>query len=72
MGPIFFKPVAYTLEVLKMRGSTVAVIYLVVMVVVIFALDFAFFRNRFWERLIANIGVVLLFVAFYWRFFRQP
>jgi hypothetical protein len=25
----------------------------------------------FWERLIANIGIVLLFAAFYLRFFRH-
>jgi hypothetical protein len=37
-----------------------------VMVAVIVAVDVAFFRNHFRERLIANIGVVLLFAAFYW------
>jgi uncharacterized membrane protein len=55
-----------------MRASTLVVIYVVLMIVVIFALDFAFFRNRFWERLMANIGVVLLFAAFYLRFLRRP
>ena len=54
-----------------MRASTaVVVVYVVVMVAVILGLDFAFFRNRFWERLIANIGVVLVFAAFYLRFLR--
>jgi hypothetical protein len=28
-----------------------------------------FFRNRFWARLMANVGIVLLFGAFYLRFF---
>ncbi len=46
--------------------------YLAAMIVVIVALDVAFFRNRFWERLIANIGIVLVFAAFYMRFFRNP
>ncbi len=55
-----------------MRSSTAVVLYVVVMVVVVFALDIAFFRNRFWERLIANIGVVLVFAAFYLRFIRNP
>jgi hypothetical protein len=55
-----------------MRGPIVAVLYLVLMVAIIFGLDFAFFRNRFWERLIVNIGVVLVFVAFYFRFVRRP
>ncbi len=45
-------------------------LYVVVMVAVIVGLDFAFFRNRFWERLMVNVGVVLVFGAFYLRFFR--
>jgi preprotein translocase subunit SecE len=50
-------------------GRQVAVaLYVVAMAAVIVGLDVAFFRNRFWERLIANIGVVLVFVAFYLRF----
>jgi hypothetical protein len=50
-------------------GREVAVaLYLVAMVAVIAGLDVVFFRNRFWERLIGNIGVVLVFVAFYLRF----
>jgi len=47
-------------------------LYVVAMVAVIVGVDLAFFRNRFWERLMANIGVVLLFAAFYFRFFRRP
>jgi hypothetical protein len=54
-------------------GRQVAVaLYLVAMVAVIVGVDFAFFRNRFWERLTANIGVVLVFAAFYLRFLRRP
>jgi hypothetical protein len=54
-----------------MRGSIV-VLYLIVMVAVIFGLDFALFRNRFWERLMVNIGIVLVFAAFYLRFVKRP
>jgi hypothetical protein len=43
---------------------------LVVMAAIIFGVDFAFFRNRFWERLGMNIGLVLVFAAFYWRFLK--
>jgi hypothetical protein len=54
-------------------GRQVAVaLYVVAMVAVIVGVDFAFFRNRFWERLTANIGVVLVFAAFYWRFLKHP
>jgi hypothetical protein len=42
-----------------------AVLYAVAMAAVIVGVDFAFFRNRFWERLIVNIGIVLVFGAFY-------
>ena len=54
-------------------GRQVAVaLYVVAMVAVIVGVDFAFFRNRFWERLMANIGVVLVFASFYLRFLRHP
>jgi hypothetical protein len=45
-------------------------LYFIAMVVVIVAVDFAFFRNLFWERLMVNIGMVLVFAAFYLRFLR--
>lgn len=45
-----------------------AVLYFVVMIAVIVAVDYLFFRYRFWDRLMANIGLVLLFAAFHLRF----
>ena len=42
------------------------------MATVIVGVDFVFFRNRFWERLTVNIGIVLVFAAFYSRFLRRP
>jgi len=54
-------------------GKPVAgVLYLVVMVAVIIGLDVGFFSNRFWERLALNVGLVLVFLAFYWRFKGRP
>lgn len=47
-------------------------LYLVAMIAVIVGVDVAFFRNRFWERLIVNAGIVLVFAAFYLRFLRRP
>jgi len=44
----------------------------VAIVAVIVGVDFAFFRVRFWERLITNIGIVLVFAAFYVRFLTRP
>ncbi len=48
------------------------VVYVVAMAAVIVGVDFMFFRDRFWERLTVNIGIVLVFVAFYFRFLRRP
>jgi preprotein translocase subunit SecE len=48
------------------------VLYVVAMAALIVAVDFVFFRDRFWERLMVNIGIVLVFVAFYLRFFGRP
>ena len=53
-------------------GRNVAVaLYLVVMVGLIVGVDFVFLRNHFWERLAVNIGIVLVFAAFYLRFLRR-
>ena len=43
-------------------------IYVVVMAAVIVGVDLLFFRGQVWERLIANIGIALVFIAFYLRF----
>jgi hypothetical protein len=55
-----------------MGKQAAVVLYAVAMAAVIVAVDFAFFRNRFWERLAVNIGIVLVFGAFYFRFLRPP
>ena len=55
-----------------MGRPVAAVLYLVAMVAVIVGVDFAFFRNLFWGRLMVNLGIVLVFVAFYLRFLRRP
>jgi hypothetical protein len=52
-------------------GRQVAVaLYVLAMVAAIVGLDLLFFRNRFWERLMVNIGIVLVFAAFYLRFLK--
>jgi hypothetical protein len=55
-----------------MGGRVAIALYVVAMAAVIVGVDFVFFRNRFWERLIVNIGIVLVFAAFYLRFLRHP
>jgi hypothetical protein len=53
-----------------MGTKAISVIYVVLMVAVIVGADVLFFRNRFWERLLANVGIVLVFAAFYLRFLK--
>ncbi len=50
------------------RHMISVVLYIVVLIAVVVSVDFLFFKNRFWERLIVNIGIVLVFGAFYFRF----
>ena len=53
-------------------GRQIAVaLYVVTMVAVIVGVDLAIFRNRFCERLMVNVGIVLVFAAFYLRFLRR-
>jgi hypothetical protein len=44
-----------------------AVLYVVVLIAVVVSVDLLFFKDRFWERLMVNIGIVLVFAAFYLR-----
>jgi hypothetical protein len=54
-------------------GRQVAVVlYVLAMVAVVVGVDILFFRHHIWERLIVNVGIVLVFAAFYWRFLRRP
>lgn len=50
-----------------MGRPTTAVIFVVALAAVIVGVDFVFFRQRFWERLLVNLGIVLVFAAFYLR-----
>lgn len=45
-------------------------LYVAAMAAVVVGVDVLFFRGQghFWERLAANAGIVLVFVAFYFRF----
>jgi hypothetical protein len=54
-----------------MDKQVAGALYALAMVAVIVGLDLAFFRGRFWERLMVNVGIVLVFAAFYLRFFRR-
>ncbi|APR94630.1 hypothetical protein PATSB16_12880 [Pandoraea thiooxydans] len=53
----------------EMTKNVSVVIYVAVLIAVIVGVDVLFFRHRLWERLMANVGIVLVFGAFYLRFF---
>lgn len=40
------------------------VLYVLALVAVVVGVDVLFFRHRFWERLMVNVGIVLVFGAF--------
>jgi hypothetical protein len=48
-----------------MGSRTILLLYVGLMAAIIVAVDFLFLKNRFWERLIVNIAIVLVFGAFY-------
>jgi hypothetical protein len=49
-----------------------AVLYVLAMVAVVVGVDVLFFRHQFWPRLMVNVGIVLVFLAFYFRFLKHP
>jgi len=55
-----------------MTKNMPVLLYIVALIAVVVIVDVLFFRNRFLERLIVNIGIVLVFAAFYLRFLKKP
>ncbi len=54
-----------------MGNSAIAVLYALTIIATVVGVDLLFFRDKAWERLAANVGIVLLFGAFYFRFLRR-
>ena len=54
-----------------MRRPIAGVLYAVATACTVVAVDVLFFRHHVWERFAANIGIVLVFAAFYFRFVRH-
>lgn len=55
-----------------MGTRAVAVLYVIALVVVVVGVDVLFFRHHVLERLMVNVGIVLVFAAFYLRFVKRP
>lgn len=54
-----------------MKSQVATVLYLLLMAAVIVAVDLLFFKGRMRERLTVNVGIVLIFAAFYFRFLQR-
>ncbi len=53
-----------------MRPAAVG-LYVLALIAVVVGVDILFFRGHFLERLIVNVGIVLVFLAFYLRFLKR-
>ena len=53
-----------------MEKHVIIVIYVVLLIAIIVSVDYLFFKHYFWERLMVNTGIVLVFAAFYLRFIK--
>jgi cytochrome c oxidase subunit IV len=51
--------------------QALTVLYVLAMAAIIVAVDILVFKHQFWPRLAVNVGIVLVFVAFYFRFLRR-
>jgi hypothetical protein len=55
-----------------MGRQTAVVLYALALVAVVVGVDVLFFRHRFWERLMVNVGIVLVFAAFGLAYLKRP
>jgi hypothetical protein len=55
-----------------MGSRPATLLYLLVMVAVVVVVDWSFLRRHLGLRLAVNAGIVLVFLAVYWVFLRQP
>jgi protein-S-isoprenylcysteine O-methyltransferase Ste14 len=54
-----------------MERPVAVVVYVLALVAVVVSVDVMIFRHHIWERLIVNVGIVLVFAAFYFRFLKR-
>jgi uncharacterized protein (DUF983 family) len=52
--------------------TAIVALYVLTMVAVVVGVDVLFFRHHLWPRLMVNIGIALVFGAFYLRFLKHP
>jgi hypothetical protein len=54
-----------------MGSQTTTITFVLLMAAVIITVDVLFFRHAFWPRLTVNAGIVLVFIAVYFRFLNR-
>ncbi|MFF4182471.1 hypothetical protein ACFYZ9_04715 [Streptomyces sp. NPDC001691] len=54
-----------------MGRQAVVALYVLALVVLVVGVDVLFFRHHPWERLLVNVGIVLVFAAFFLRFLKR-
>jgi preprotein translocase subunit SecE len=54
-----------------MPKTASVVLFVVLMLAVIVGADILLFRHHFWLRLIANVGIVAVFLVIYWVFLKD-
>ncbi len=54
-----------------MGRQAAVVLYVLAMVAVVVGVDILFFSHHIWARLAVNVGIVLVFAAFYFRFLKR-
>lgn len=54
-----------------MSKTVTIAIYILALVATVVIVDIIFFRQHIWERLLVNIGIVLIYIAFYLRFLKH-
>jgi hypothetical protein len=52
-------------------GRQAVLLYVLALVAVVAGVDVLFFRHQIWERLIVNVGIVLVFAAVYLGFLKS-
>jgi hypothetical protein len=54
-----------------MGRQAVVAIFIFTLIAVVVSVDVLFLRSRFWARLLVNVGIVVVFMAFYVRFLKH-
>jgi hypothetical protein len=55
-----------------MGRQAAVVLCVLALIAVVIGVDVLFCKNRFLERLMVNVGIVLVFAVFYLRFLKRP